>query len=132
TKDEVMVALRDKIPVEQIYHDLGIKLDKPEKKPADKTPDKVKLLKGILKDVEGSGNAEILDDSLNILKEVKVESLYDEIKALQNEGAYAVVFDGVVSQRLIDIAKEKGLKQIVAVRMSEVVKKPSPLKIITR
>ncbi|BDZ67836.1 hypothetical protein GCM10025860_12840 [Methanobacterium ferruginis] len=51
---------------------------------------------------------------------------------MQNEGAYAVVFDGVVSQRLIDIAKDKGIKQIVAVRMSEVVKKPSPLKIITR
>ncbi len=133
TKDEVMVALRDKIPVEQIYHDMGIKQDKPEKKAAvDKTPDKIKLLKGILKDVEGSGNAEILDDALNILKEVKVESLYDELKALKNEGAYAVVFDGVVSQRLIDIAKDRGIKQIVAVRMSEVVKKPSPLKIITR
>ncbi|MDD3753288.1 MAG: DNA primase DnaG [Methanobacterium sp.] len=131
TKDEVMVALRDKIPVEQIYHDMGIKLDKPEKKAADKTPDKIKLLKGILKDVEGSGNAEILDDALNILKEVKVESLYEELKSLQNEGAYAIVFDGVVSQRLIDIAKDKGVKQIVAVRMSEVVKKPSPLKIIT-
>jgi hypothetical protein len=110
---------------------MGIKMDKPEKKAADKTPDKIKLLKGILKDVEGSGNAEILDDALNILKEVKVESLYDELKALQNDGAYAIVFDGVVSQRLIDIAKDKGVKQIVAVRMSEVVKKPSPLKIIT-
>lgn len=72
--------------------------------------------------MEGSGNAEILDDALNILKEVKVESLYEELKTLQNEGAYAIVFDGVVSQRLIDIAKDKGVKQIVAVRMSEVVK----------
>ena len=122
TKDEVMVALRDKIPVEQIYHDMGLKIDKPEKKQAEKTPDKIRVLKGILKDIEGSGNAEILDDALNILKEVKVESLYDEIKTLQNSGAYAVVFDGVISQRLIDVAKEKGLKQLVAVRMSEVVK----------
>ena len=131
SKDEVMVALRDKIPVEQIYHDLGIKLTKPEKKVVDKTPDRIKLLKGILKEVEGSGKAEILDDSMNILSEVKVEELYGELKKLQN-GAYAVVFDGVVSQRLIDIAKEKGLKHVVAVRMSEVVKKPSPLRVITR
>lgn len=133
SKDEVMVALRDKIPVEQIYQDMGIKQDKPEKKaPTERVPDKIKLLKGILKDVEGSGNAEILDDALNILKEVKVESLYDELKTLQNEGAYALVFDGVVSQRLIDIAKDRGIKQIVAVRMSEVVKKPNQIKIITR
>lgn len=128
SKDEVMVALRDKIPVEQIFHDMGIKV---KKAPEPKSEDKIKVLKGILKDLEGSGNAEILDDALNILKEVKVENLYDELKKVQNN-VYAVVFDGVISQRLIDIAREKGLKHIVAVRMSEVVKKPNQIKIITR
>jgi DNA primase len=128
TKEEVMVALRDKIPVEQIYHDVGVKVPKP---PEPKSEDKIKVLKGILKDLEGSGNAEILDDALNILKEVKVENLYDELKSVQNN-VYAVVFDGVISQRLIDIAREKGLKHIVAVRMSEVVKKPNQIKVLTR
>ncbi|MDD1763358.1 MAG: DNA primase [Methanobacteriaceae archaeon] len=128
TKEEVMVALRDKIPVEQIYHDLGVKTEKVVEK---KIPDKIGLLKGVLADLEGSGNGEILDDALNIIKEVTVENLYPEINNLQN-GAYAVVFDGVVSQRLIDVAKDKGLKYIVAVRMSEVVKKPSNIKVITR
>lgn len=128
TKEEVMVALRDKIPVEQIYHDMGVKTEKVVEK---KTPDKIGLLKGVLADLEGSGNGEILDDALNIIKEVKVENLYQEINNLHN-GAYAVVFDGVVSQRLIDVAKDKGLKYIVAVRMSEVVKKPNNIKVITR
>jgi DNA primase len=128
TKEEVMVALRDKIPVEQIYHDIGVKVQKP---PEPKSEDKIKVLKGILKELEGSGNAEILDDALNILKEVKVENLYDELKNVQNN-VYAVVFDGVISQRLIDIAREKGLKHIVAVRMSEVVKKPNQIKVLTR
>jgi DNA primase len=133
TKDEVMVALRDKIPVEQIYHDMGIKTKKPASAPPEpnKGEDKIKVLKGILKELEGSGNAEILDDALNILKEVKVENLYDELKKVNNN-VYAVVFDGVISQRLIDISKEKGLKHIVAVRISEVVKKPNNIKVITR
>lgn len=127
TKDEVMIALRDKIPVEQIFHEIGVKVKKP---PEPKSEDKIKVLKGILKDLEGSGNAEILDDALNILKTVKVENLYDELKAVKNN-VYAVVFDGVISQRLIDIAREKGLKHIVAVRTSEMVKKPNQIKIIT-
>ena len=38
TKDEVMVALRDKIPVEQIYHDVGVKVEKVEPKGPIKTP----------------------------------------------------------------------------------------------
>jgi DNA primase len=129
TKEEVMVALRDKIPIEQMYHELGFRVEKIEEK--EKTEDKIKVLKTILQELEGSGNAEILDDALNILKEVKVENLYDELKNIENN-TYAVVFDGVISQRLIDIAKEKGLKHVVAVRTSEVVKKPSPIKIITR
>ncbi len=127
TKDEVMVALRDKIPVEQIFHDMGVKVKKPV---PPKSEDKIRVLKGILKDLEGSGNAEILDDALNILKEIKVENLYDELKDVHNN-VYAVVFDGVISQRLIDIAREKGLKHIVAVRMNEMVKKPNQIKIIT-
>ena len=130
-KEEVMVALRDKIPVEQMYHDLGVKVEKIEEKEKEKGEDKIKVLRNVLKELEGSGNAEIFDDALNILKEVKVENLYDELKNVENN-TYAVVFDGVVSQRLIDIAKEKGLKNIVAVRMSEVVKKPGPIKVITR
>ncbi|MEL7671643.1 MULTISPECIES: DNA primase DnaG [Methanobacterium] len=130
-KEEVMVALRDKVPVEQMYHDLGVKVEKIEEKEKDKAEDKITVLRNVLKDLEGSGNAEIFDDALNILKEVKVENLYDELKNIENN-TYAVVFDGVISQRLIDIAKEKGLKHVVAVRMSDVVKKPSPIKVITR
>ena len=50
TKDEVMVALRDKIPVEQIYHDMGIKTKKPASAPPEPNKeDKIKVLKGILK-----------------------------------------------------------------------------------
>jgi len=58
-QDEVMVALRDKIPVEQIYQDVGVKVEKVEPK----GPDRNTVLKGILNDLEGSGNAEILDDT---------------------------------------------------------------------
>jgi DNA primase len=123
-KDEIMVALRDKVPVEQMFHDLGIKVEP-------KSEDKMVVLKNILAELEGSGNAEILDDALNILNEVKVENLYDELKKINNH-PYAIVFDGVISQRLIDIALEKGMKYIVAVRTGEVVKRPEKIKIITR
>jgi DNA primase len=123
-KDEIMVALRDKVPIEQMYHDLGIKVEP-------KSEDKMVVLKNILAELEGSGNAEILDDALNILKEVKVENLYDELKRINNH-PYAIVFDGVISQRLIDIALEKGIKHIVAIRAGEVVKRPEKIKIITR
>ncbi|MBC7111896.1 MAG: DNA primase [Methanothermobacter sp.] len=123
-KDEIMMALRNKVPVEQFYHDLGMKKEKK------KTEDKMVLLRNILKELEGTGNAEILDDALNILREVKVENLYDELSRVNNH-PYAVVFDGVITQRLVDLSFEKGLRYLVAVRSGDIVKKPHNLKLIT-
>ncbi|RBQ24087.1 DNA primase DnaG [Candidatus Methanobinarius endosymbioticus] len=118
-KEEVMIALRDKVPIEQYFANA---------KP--KVKDKVSLMRNILRDLEGTGSAEILDDALNILHEVKVEKLYDELKAANKE-AYSVIFDGVVSQRLVDISVSKGIRNLVAFKASEIVKRPDKLRIIT-
>ncbi|KZX15025.1 DNA primase [Methanobrevibacter cuticularis] len=123
-KEEIMIALRDKAPVEQIYNNV-----KPKVQP--KVEDKVTLLKNILKDLEGTGNCELLDDALNILKEVRVEELYDELKNNAKK-TYAVVFDGVISQRLVDISSSKGIKNLVAFKSSDIVKKPEKLRLITK
>jgi DNA primase len=122
-KDEVMIALRDKIPVEQISNNEKTKI-KPQ------IEDKVTLLKRVLKNLEGTGNCEIFDDTLNSLKEVKVEELYDEIKN-SNGDIYSIAFDGIVSQRLVDVSADKGVRNLVAFGVGEVVKKPNSLRIIT-
>jgi len=84
----------------------------------------------MLRNLEGTGNSEILDDSLNILKEIEVENLYEELKN-NNPDADTIIFDGVISQRLVDIAYSKGIKTLVAFKSSRVIKKPDKLKLIT-
>ncbi|AMK14911.1 DNA primase DnaG [Methanobrevibacter olleyae] len=98
---------------------------------SDKIQDsRIKLLKNMLKDLEGTGNSEILDDSLNLLKETKVETLYEELKQ-NNTDADTVIFDGVISQRLVDIAYSKGIKTLVAFKSSRVIKRPDKLRLVT-
>ncbi|MCI4336724.1 MAG: DNA primase, partial [Thermoplasmata archaeon] len=46
--------------------------------------------------------------------------------------AKTVVFDGVVSQRLLDVAHEKGIETVVANRLGAVGKVPEPMRIMTR
>jgi len=41
------------------------------------------------------------------------------------------VFDGVITQRLVDIALDKRVKCIVAARISDVVKRPLKLQLVT-
>lgn len=125
-KEEIMIALRDKVPIEQMYHDFDVKVQ-----PKNTGENKINLLKNILSKLEGTGNGEILDDSLNIIKEVQVEHIYDEIKKINNH-PYAVVFDGVVSQRLVDISSTKGLKYLVAIKSGALIKRPEKVKVITK
>jgi DNA primase len=91
---------------------------------------RIKLLKNMLKDLEGTGNSEIYDDSLNLLKETNVETLYEDLKQ-DNPDADTVIFDGVISQRLVDIAYSKGIKTLVAFKSSRVIKRPDKLRLVT-
>ncbi len=158
-KDEVLIALRDKVPTAQflanhnILKDVDSKNNKKQHKKQDyknhnKTQqdikvkeedlieeipvedDETKLMKDMLKEFEGSGCGAILDEALNMTQEVEVEKIYEVIKNLE-ENIDTVIFDGIISQRLVDVASLKGIKRIVAFKSMNIVKKPDNLKIIT-
>ncbi|MEE1134586.1 MAG: DNA primase DnaG, partial [Methanobrevibacter sp.] len=158
-KDEVLVALRDKVPTAQFLattnilndsngnnnnhkkdhnrhnkkhqkynrHEKPAKVAEPEPEIED---DEVSLMKDMLKEFEGTGCGAILDEALNMTKEVEVENIYEEIKNIEGT-ADTVIFDGVISQRLVDAASEKGIKKLVAFKSMNIVKKPHNVKLIT-
>ncbi len=145
-KDEVLVALRDKVPTPQFLanHNILSESDNNGRKKHDKhhnkkhqkykkepeiEDDEISLMKDMLKEFEGTGCGAILDKALNITKEVSIEDIYEEIKNIE-DGADTVIFDGIISQRLVDVASQKGIKKLVAFK-SNIVKKPHNLKIIT-
>ena len=153
-KDEVLVALRDKVPTAQFLATSNIlndsnsshkkdnnrhnkkhqRYNRNEKQQAVKEPeiedDEVSLMKDMLKEFEGTGCGAILDEALNMTKEVEVENIYEEIKNIEGT-ADTVIFDGVISQRLVDVASEKGIKKLVAFKSMNIVKKPQNVKLIT-
>ena len=81
-------------------------------------------------EVKGTSKGNLYDEEFNVLNQVKVENLYNEIKN-SGDNIKTVVFDGIISQRLVDLSKEKNIECLVAVKMTEVVKKPETIKIIT-
>ena len=145
-KDEVLIALRDKVPTAQFLANHNIlsesnnnksnkKQQKHHNKKYNKEPeveiedDEISLMKDMLKEFEGTGCGAILDEALNITKEVSIEDIYEEIKNIEGN-ANTVIFDGIISQRLVDVASQKEIKKLVAFK-SNIVKKPQNLKIIT-
>jgi len=85
----------------------------------------------ILNDISGSLKAVLFDKSGKELKKIPVRELTDELKRSNND-IEIVVFDGIITQRLLDLANTKSVKGIVGIKMGNVVKMPSSVQVITK
>jgi len=82
-------------------------------------------------ELDGTLSARIMDRNQNVLKEVAVRDLARELKEA-NGDVSGVIFDGVVTQRILDIAAEKGLEYLIGAKMGNVAKSPSCIRVLTK
>lgn len=87
-------------------------------------------LKRFVEELSGTLSAKLLDVNRNVIKEVAVRDLAKALKETDSN-VRSVVFDGVITQRIIDIAAEKKLDYLVGVKLGNIVKKPLSIKIFT-
>jgi DNA primase len=113
---EIIKALKEKVPAKKVF----------EKKKVLQIDDDVKEIVDKLK---GTLEAVILNEKLETINRVPVSELCKILK--ETEAAYTIVFDGVITQRLIDIAEEKGVKRIIGDRVSEITKRPVNTQLMT-
>jgi len=78
--------------------------------------------------LSGTLSARLLDESNNIISEVPVRDLATALKD-SNGNIASVVFDGVITQRIVDIASEKGIANLVGAKIGNVVKSPASMHI---
>lgn len=88
--------------------------------------------KAILDGLQGSLKATLLGSGgAEVQKDIAVRDLAETLKS-QKEGVETVVFDGVITQRLLDIAVEKKIKTVVGAKMGNVTKRPQEVQVLTR
>ena len=71
----------------------------------------------------------MFDDEGNELRRVPVGELVDTLKTIEN--VHTLLFDGIITQRLLDLAWEKKIKHVIGDRVSEIAKIPIEVKILT-
>ncbi len=135
TYKEISKALHNKTPVEQLNYMKDKKAEHEQVKVIQRkrVRDEMELIdyfKAHLHELEGTFKARLLDQDRNILKETTVRDLAKELKDIP-ENAKSVVFDGVITQRIVDIAKDKDLDYVVGIKVGDVVKMPASLKVLT-
>jgi len=137
----IMKALKNKIPAEQYAEMYGIELKKEERKPdkpAEETisresftlPENIEKYKKILSDLSGSLRAVFLDRNGKEIKKIPVRELTDKLKKSKNVAT--IIFDGVITQRLVDIANEQNVQSVVGMKLGNVTKIPTTIKIYTK
>ncbi len=102
--------------------------DSPAPQPRVVVSDSPPVLLSTLKELEGSLKARLLGNGFDVVAEVPIR---DIMKALtETDNVKAVVLDGIVTQRLVDLCEQKKAEYLVGVRAGTIMRKPSGTKII--
>jgi DNA primase len=88
-----------------------------------------KQIVGVAKELEGTLEAVLLNEKMEEVDRLPVSELAEKLQ--HTEDVDTVVFDGVITQRLVDVANQKKVKYLVAARVSDVVKQPLNIHLIT-
>jgi len=83
----------------------------------------------VAKDLRGTLEAVIFDEAGKELGRMPVSELAEKIPGVEN--AHLVLFDGVVTQRLLDIAAGKNIRFVIGDRVSDGAKKPPNVNVMT-
>ena len=102
----------------------------PEKAPRKLSPDQVRF-KMILDELSNTSKAKLLNASGNVIREVQVSQLAEMLKE-DAEGLAAVVLDGIITQRILDIAVEKNITAVVGVKLGNIAKLPTNVDVLTK
>ncbi len=73
----------------------------------------------------------MLNSNDSLVTETPVRDLAETLKKT-TDTVNTLVFDGIITQRLIDIAAEKGIKTIVGSKLGNVSKQLSSIEILTK
>jgi len=87
-------------------------------------------LQSALGELENTLSARFYDASLNMIREIPVRDMIKSLEELSEVGA--VVFDGIVTQRLADLVEQKKAKVLVGIKMGNVSRKPTGLLVYTK
>ena len=107
---EIFEALENKVSIEDLAK------PKREKRKVEFPKEVVQTIK----DLKGTLEAVLFNEKMEKIERLPVSQLAEKLQ--QISGVDTVVFDGVITQRIVDIASQKSIKNIVASRISDAVK----------
>ncbi|UCD40481.1 MAG: DNA primase [Candidatus Bathyarchaeota archaeon] len=120
TSKDVLSLLRQRVPIEKI---------KPRKARERRKIIVPKQIVQVANELNGTLEAVLFNGKLEQINRLSVGELAEKLQ--QIDGVDTVVFDGVITKRLVDIADDKKIKHLIAARVSNAVKPPLNVNLLT-
>jgi len=142
TAKEIARALRNKMTVEEYLAQQQAKSQEqpqtqqqaqpqaPQPQPAGRPPEVPDFIKAKIDEMLGTLEAEIYDEKWSPIKRLAVRELPDFLSSSEGS-AYAILMDGIATQRIVDLATKRGVKYIIAARVGPVAKAPDDMSIMS-
>ncbi|MEK6954911.1 MAG: DNA primase DnaG [Candidatus Micrarchaeota archaeon] len=89
---------------------------------------KVDFLRANMKTLEGSLKAKFYNSDMNEVGEAPIREIMKVLT--ETTGVFAVILDGIVTQRLLDLCEQKGVSFAAGIRAGNITRKPSGVKIV--
>ena len=131
-KREIPMFARKEEPKREPPKKVVAEKPKEEKKPAPAvkiTPSKENLLKE-LDELGNTLSARFYNSSHERVAEVPVRDVIKKLGEIKD--TKILIFDGIITQRLVDLASKQGVETMVGIKMGNVNKKPEGLDITTK
>ena len=80
------------------------------------------------KEIKTKLEAIVFDESDKEIMRTSAAEVFDNLEKI--EKGHVLVIDGVMTQRLLERSKEKGITTVIGARKGEITKKPTSVKII--
>jgi DNA primase len=103
----------------------------PKKEAVTVQPEVAERVKQLKPTLDNTLEAMLLDGDLKEIEKIPVSELAKHLESEELNNARYLIFDGIISQRIVDLAERRGIVTVIGHRIGEVSKKPISVAIST-
>jgi len=122
------------VGVQQAVAEIVKPPEQPKVMPIPVTEEAIEIPKHVVdetRQLRGTLEALLYSKDWNVIQRVPVRDLVTTLEKMDSGAVWAVFFDGVITQRLLDVAARKGVKLVVGERVGSITKKAEDVILLT-
>ncbi|RLF02743.1 MAG: DNA primase [Thermoprotei archaeon] len=137
TGKEIAKCLRNKVSVEEYFAEMEKKVPpKVREEIPEEVAEVIKIeipdgIKDLIQNLKGTLEGVLFDENWKEVEKIPVRDLVKRLEEVPDGSVKYIVFDGIVTQRVVDAAFKKNVRILIGARKGNISKLPADINILT-